>query len=248
MLKKTQPYSKLATIYDFVMKHVNYTRWHTYILEACRRYDVTPDRILEVACGTGTVTQLLSDQGHNVTGLDLCYGMLARAREKNGASVPLAQGNMAALPFKGRFDLIICLYDSINYLLEKEEITAFLQDAAALVRPDGLLIFDICTEFNSLHYFLDIMDTDSGDDFYFERRSRYRKKDHIQENKFKLYLREGKKLMKYKEEHRQRIYQTDTIETLIDSTGKYTFESFDGFTFKAPTFNTTRIHYMLRLK
>lgn len=241
-----KPYAKLAAIYDHVMRHVQYRQWSDFVLENARRHGCKPKKILELACGTGTVARELFIKDYPVFCMDLCYGMLQTAQKKSDAALPLVQADMRALPFRGRFDLVLCLYDSINYLMAQPEIHELLCAVRRLLAPPGLFIFDICTEYNSRKYFMDYTDQESGPDFHYERRSRFLAGEQVQVNEFKLFLLERGKMQKYEERHQQRIYQHEDIAALIKNTGLYTFKAFDGFSFNPPHARSTRIHYVLK--
>jgi ubiquinone/menaquinone biosynthesis C-methylase UbiE len=229
------------------MQHVRYPAWSRFILDIAARHHVAPRRILEIACGTGTMAALMAQSGRRVMGMDRCLEMLQVARAKCGGPNRFVQGDMRALPFAGEFDLVLCLYDSINYLLNPKEITGFLTTARRLIKPNGIFVFDICTEYNSRHFFSDFYDQDTGDNFFYERHSRFLARQRQQVNRFTLCFQEKNgRVSRHHEEHRQHIYRDQEIRDLITDTGLYTFAAYDGFTFQPPHPTSTRIHYVLR--
>lgn len=248
-IRTTSSYTCLAEIYDDIMEHVNYDLWADFSQEITHRYRIAGMHLLEIACGTGTLAKHMHTKGYQVTCIDLNHAMLKVAREKLPRRVQLLQASMHQLPLRAvSYDIILCLYDSINYLTQPELIARFLADAVTLLNPNGVLLFDVCTEHNSKTYFANSKDSDTGKNYYYERISKYRTHTRIQENNFTIYLKNGPHMITYHEEHRQRIYPLSDIEKLIKKNGSFTYEMFDGFTFKKPHKYSDRVHFALRLK
>ncbi len=144
-----------------------------YLSELLDRHPVAGRRALDVACGTGTLALLLADDGWDVTGLDSSAAMLEQADAKAesmtiGGSVTFVQGDMRALPTNDErpitkdqrshidtlsslvlrpssFNLVTCVYDSLNYLLDERELAACLEGMACVLAPGGLLVADMNT-------------------------------------------------------------------------------------------------------
>jgi ubiquinone/menaquinone biosynthesis C-methylase UbiE len=146
-----------------------------YLRELLDRHPVAGRRALDVACGTGTLALLLADQGWDVIGLDSSAAMLDQAIAKaqnmtTPGQVAFIQGDMRALPTDGQqqmtkdpqskpdtlssfvlrpssIDLVTCVYDSLNYLLDERELAVCFQGMARVLAPGGLLIVDMNTRF-----------------------------------------------------------------------------------------------------
>lgn len=98
---------------------------------------------LDVGCGTGRAFQPLLRRGWRVHGCDLSPAMLELAAEEGGADVALQVADMRDLPRLGEFDLVLSLNDSVNYLLDDDDLVAALAGMRANLAEDGLLIFDV---------------------------------------------------------------------------------------------------------
>ncbi len=105
----------------------------------------TPDasQLFEIGCGTGNVLQAFRND-YEITGLDLSANMLKIAAQKV-PSARLIEGNMIAFDLQEKFDIILCVYDSINHLLKFSDWERVLANVAAHLRPKGLFIFDVNT-------------------------------------------------------------------------------------------------------
>jgi SAM-dependent methyltransferase len=146
-----------------------------YLNELLVRHQVGGWRALDLACGTGTLALLLADAGWDVIGLDGSAAMLAQARAKAAAMatpgrVAFMLGDMRALPTNDQrpvakdrdspddtlssfvlgpssFDLVTCVYDSLNYLLDEPDLAACFAGVAHVLAPGGLLVADMNTRY-----------------------------------------------------------------------------------------------------
>ncbi len=145
-LRSLSAYTALAPYYDRFTAGQRYDHWLTEIESAVRAHGVRGRRLLDVACGTGKSCEPLLARGYDVTACDLSPAMIEQARERlELGEERLFCADMRALPSLGRFDLITCLDDAINYLLTDEDLTAAFESAAASLRPGGLYAFDVNT-------------------------------------------------------------------------------------------------------
>ena len=100
-------------------------------------------RLLDVGCGTGKSFLPFLERGWDVTACDVSSGMVQLAAAKAGGRARVEVHDMRSLPVIGSFDLIVCLDDALNYLLEPSELVAALAGMRANLAPGGLLLFDL---------------------------------------------------------------------------------------------------------
>lgn len=108
-------------------------------------------RILDLACGTGTISLALARQGFDVTGLDLSRPMLGIAEEKAqeaGLTIDWVQGDMRQFLLSPPFDAVLCLYDSLNHLLSEQDLKEAFESVKQNLAPGGLFLFDVNTRVN----------------------------------------------------------------------------------------------------
>jgi SAM-dependent methyltransferase len=137
-------YEKFARFYDAFTAGSDYETWTAHVIGLARDHGLHGTRLLDVACGTGKSFLSFLERGFDVTACDSSPGMLAEAARKAPA-VPLVEVDMRRLPALGRFDLITCFDDSLNHLLDEEELSAAFASLAANLDPAGLLLFDLNT-------------------------------------------------------------------------------------------------------
>jgi SAM-dependent methyltransferase len=135
-------YQALAPAYDTLTAHHEYGPWTENLERLARRAGLRGRRLLDVACGTGKSFLPFLARRYDVTACDLSPGMLALARAKSGGRARLSVQDMRELPVLGAFDLITCLDDALNYLLEPEELDAALAGMARNLAPGGVLVAD----------------------------------------------------------------------------------------------------------
>jgi len=135
-------YAKLDRFYDAAMG--DRTEIASYIRRLIRRHKPKARTLLELACGTGAILKILA-KSYDVVGLDLSPQMLLFARKKL-PHVRFYRKNMARFELATKFDVIICVFDSINHVLKFADWQKIFHNAARHLEKDGLFLFDINTE------------------------------------------------------------------------------------------------------
>jgi SAM-dependent methyltransferase len=138
-------YEAIAPVYDDFTAHHNYELWLGNLLPKLEAHELTGERLLDVACGTGKSFIPMLERGWEVTACDISPAMVELARAKVGDDARLSVADMRALPQFGEFDLVWCLDDAVNYLLSTEELEQALSGMRANLAPAGLLMFDANT-------------------------------------------------------------------------------------------------------
>ncbi|MEA2423028.1 MAG: hypothetical protein QOF55_2127 [Thermoleophilaceae bacterium] len=139
----TAAYDALAPFYDRYMHGQPFTRWLAHLERIALGHGLRGSRLLDVACGTGQSFLPMVERGYEVTACDISPAMvdLAQAAAGNDADVFVADAR--DLPTVGRFDLVTCLNDSLNYVIAHEDLLAAFRGMANNLRPGGLLVFDL---------------------------------------------------------------------------------------------------------
>ena len=136
----------LARYYDSIMEHIDYDRW---VVVASTIADMLPQRSfrhLDIACGTGALISKLRQHGWNSYGIDLSPSMAHEASRKPYAP-QVAAADMCSLPFPdASFPFVTCVFDSLNFLLEKSQLEKALSEFQRVLTPDGIIYVDMITE------------------------------------------------------------------------------------------------------
>lgn len=140
-----EAYSVLAPAYDLLTAEYAYGPWLAAIEWLAVRNGLTGRRLLDVGCGTGKSFMPLLDRGFDVTACDISPEMVAAARKKAAGRADVLVADMRRLPILGEYDLITCIDDAINHLLDLDEVAATFEGLRANLAPEGLLVFDVNT-------------------------------------------------------------------------------------------------------
>ena len=142
------PYSAYARIYDRIGQRAFGERMAAVILNELAAMDIFPRTVLDLGCGTGSATLAFARAGLDVTGLDRSPDMLSHAlalAEESELAVSFVEGDMTDLRLTGRFDLVTCIYDAVNYLADESELKRFFESVAGALAPGGAFAFDMNT-------------------------------------------------------------------------------------------------------
>jgi SAM-dependent methyltransferase len=134
----------VAPFYDRFTANHDYEAWTSHLEAVAIKHGLKGSRLLDVACGTGKSFAPFLRRGYEVTACDISAEMLIEARAKTPQAT-LERWDMRELPMLGRFDLVTCLDDSLNYLLEVEEFEAALRGISRNLAPGGVCLFDLNT-------------------------------------------------------------------------------------------------------
>ena len=221
----TEPYEVLATLYD-AAKWGDFAEWMAErVLALAARHGLSEiHHVVDVACGTGVAAVKFAAAGYRVTGVDRSPQMLAQARKRIAEAglpgVTLVQADMRDFTLAEPADLVTCMYDSLNYLLEEDDLLAAFRCAAVALRDGGLYVFDMNTIFGLAEEWgsRDFIRCDSDDCFIVGRTcwDHERLTDTVI---FHGFIRRGQLWERFAETHVQRGYPVTTIRALLERAG-----------------------------
>lgn len=253
-----QPYSAIAALYDHLMRHVNYIRWATYVIDLFRlsKDDSNgngaparmPRTVLELACGTGKLMLELAKAGYRVIGMDRSPAMLrvaSRRLQSENVAPTLWCGNMQWPAMQMPVDAVLCLYDSLNYCQSLTEVAQVLQGAAQILRPGGLFIFDVCTLRNCKRNFRNYTENDGCGRYSYTRYTHFDSDLQLQYNEF-VIVDERRPHQQLLEQHVQKIYALREIRSLIAAGPWHEAGCFDGMSRRPGTERADRVHFVLQ--
>ncbi len=251
---KQPEYSKLAEVYDDLMEEVDYELWANFIDDIMQIHHPDPQTILELACGTGSLSFSLDELlCYEIIATDRSPDMIRKAHQKAiryNANVQFQVMNFLNISLEKKFDVVLLLFDSINYLQEPEDILRLLDEVKKVLHPQGLFVFDFTTPRNSIQAikYLHNEEGYSQNNYRFFRKSWYDAKERIHYNEFdieELGSDYESVLKRYSETHRQRIY---TLKEMLDIIGKTNYNilaMYDGFELVDASESSLRITMVL---
>lgn len=149
-------YEAIARVYDRLNAQIDYVAWADFA-EACfdRFLKKRPELVLDLACGTGSMTLALAAKGYDMIGIDGSADMLSEAynRAENNAQTLFLQQDMRAFELYGTVGAVTCCLDSINYLLSEEDLLRCFSCVHNYLDPDGIFLFDVNTPYKFHHIY-----------------------------------------------------------------------------------------------
>jgi SAM-dependent methyltransferase len=182
---------------------------------------------------------------YDYTATDLRPEMIAMAREKAEAeSIPLrfAVEDFSDYRVDALHDVVILLYDGLNYLLEEDKVASLFRCTFEALKPGGIFFFDQSTPANSINNEAYFSDEGEIDGFNYVRGSEYDRDTRLHTTTFEITI-EGQT---YVERHVQRAYLVAPIRTLLEEAGFTVLEAFDGFSARPARETSERIHWVVR--
>lgn len=141
-------YNFFAKVYDDLTDNVNYKVRSDYISDFFNKYNVhSGDTILDLACGTGSISAELINHGYKVIGMDLSSEMLSVAASKLNGSALLLNGNMKSFKLPQKVQGVVCSLDSLNHLADIQEVKLCFNSVHNCLDNNGIFIFDVNTIF-----------------------------------------------------------------------------------------------------
>ncbi|MCA9742617.1 class I SAM-dependent methyltransferase [candidate division KSB1 bacterium] len=247
-VKHVSVYSHIAPLYDYMMRHVNYVQWYRYIDSLLNAYAPNPRSLLELACGTGKMLEKFAGQVPVLMGLDRSFEMLQGARQRLSGKCDhllLWNGDMRQFAIQIEVQVVLCLYDSINYCMSEDELTATLDSVNVCLQDGGVFIFDICTRRTCKNYFRSLHEVDTFAGTEFVRRGRYDDKNDWQINEF--WLNQQETGSQYFERHVQKIYSLRAVKKSITRSQKWDILGvYNNFTRRPGSERSFRVHFVLQ--
>lgn len=144
-------YEALASFYDQLMGDVDYAARAEYLLRLMARHGCArPEMLLDLACGSGSLTKELARRGVEMIGVDGSVDMLAEAQLKqpeDGPPILYLQQDMRQLDLYGTVSGAVCALDSLNHICHTGDLCEIFRRLALFIEPDGLFIFDVNTPY-----------------------------------------------------------------------------------------------------
>lgn len=245
-----EAYGRFAGVYDIFMDNVNYDEWTDYIIEALVQDGIKDGLVLELGCGTGTVTEMLAGAGYDMIGIDNSEEMLAEAMEKraeSGHDILYLLQDMQDLELYGTVRAVVSVCDSMNYVTEPEDLEYVFALVNNYLDPGGLFIFDMNTVYKYQEMIGDSTIAENREEGSFIWENTYDEESGINEYALTLFLPDTDgRYEKVEEVHYQRAYPLEQIKTLLQSSGLKLLAVYDAYTRDAPRADSGRLTFIAK--
>lgn len=218
-----EAYSTFATVYDQFMDNVPYKEWTDYVTGILRDYGIEDGLVLDLGCGSGTVTELLADKGYDMIGVDVSEDMLSIANEKrirSGHDILYLCQDMREFELYGTVRAIVSLCDCLNYILEEQDLFKVFKLVWNYLDYDGIFVFDMNTPYKYETILANNTFAENRDNASFIWENYYDPNTGINEYDLTLYIEEEDGLFaRFEEVHEQRSYDISQVRQLLIDAG-----------------------------
>ena len=214
-------YKALAASYDRLTNDVDYEAVVDFYRKIMEEEGVHPRSAVDLACGTGSVTQLLARQGIPTIGVDLSEDMLTQAQLKTADMDNPPQficQSLDKLKLYKAVDLAVCALDSLDYITDPRQCRQAIHRIFRALNPGGLFIFDVNTP-EKLRAMDGQVFLDEDDDVYCVWRGQFDEETNICSYGMDLFQREGKRWVRSFEEHREYAYSAPQLTGWLREAG-----------------------------
>lgn len=242
-----EAYTNFAEVYDTFMDNVPYEEWADYLQDILKEYKIEDGLVLELGCGTGSMTELLTGRGFDMIGVDNSADMLELAMEKrtkSGHDILYLLQDMREFELYGTVRAIVSVCDCINYVTEEEELEQVFRLVNNYLDPQGIFVFDFNTEYKYKQILGDRVIAEAREDCSFIWDNYYDEEEEINEYELTLFVQEGKEqdlYRRYQEVHYQKAYTLSQIKMYLEKAGLKFVKAYDAYTKDRPLSDSERI-------
>lgn len=246
-----EPYSGFASVYDLFMDNVPYDEWADYVQKLLKKFHIEEGLLLELGCGTGSMTRRLADRGFDMIGIDNSEEMLSVARDKSseGYDILYLCQDMREFELYGTVAAVVSVCDSMNYILTDEELLQVFRLVNNYLDPGGLFIFDLDTQYMYQEVLGDQTIAENREEGSFIWENTYYEEGQMNEVTLTIFVPEtGELYRRYEEVHYRRAYSLERVKQLLEEAGMEFVAVYDMLTEEKPKADSERVYVIAREK
>ncbi|WP_306487827.1 class I SAM-dependent DNA methyltransferase [Agathobaculum sp.] len=240
-------YQALSAYYDRFTDDVGYADWADFFERLFAREGIQPKLVLDLACGTGSLTRILAERGYEMIGADASPEMLMQAMQNTMDCEPrplFLNQRMEALDLYGTVDACLCCLDSINYVTEPQTLQKAFERVHLFLEPkSGLFVFDINTPEKFACMDGNAYVREDEDVFCVWQAA---VEDSLCAYQFDIFAREGGKWTRAQETHEERIYTVEQLTDMLEKAGFSEIKTYGDQSFAPVRGGEDRIYFTAR--
>lgn len=265
-----EAYTSFAEVYDRFMDNVPYDKWCEVITSYLKEFNIDDGLVLDLGCGTGTLTAMLSELGYDMIGVDMSEDMLAMAMEKSGydSGILYLCQDMREFELYGTVRAIVSACDSMNYLTEDKDLKTVFALAKNYLDYDGIFVFDMNTKYKYEKLLADNTFAENREECSFIWENSYDEQSQINQYDLTLFVKaddseeyedasideenadyvedEMIPFYRYREIHYQKAYDLEIVKEYIKESGLILEAVYDGYTHDAVRDDSERVTFIAR--
>ncbi len=244
-------YSALSEMYDDFMRNIPYKGWAAFIRDKLVSAGIEKGLVLDLGCGSGTLTMLLSDMGYDMIGVDNSHGMLNLAFEKKGErDILYLNQDIREFELYGTVKAVVSTCDTLNYITDKDDLIKVFKLIDNYIEPDGLFIFDIHTKYYYEKILSDNVFAQTEENGAYIWENSYDPK--TMQNRYnvtmfiKQYSEDDSEIYeRYEEEHIEKVYDVVDIKQALEEAGLKLMTVYDGYKEEPPEEHSDRLVFVV---
>lgn len=222
-------YTSFAQVYDLFMDNVPYEQWGEYLNNLFKEYGIDDGLLLDLGCGTGKLTRYMAEKGYDMIGVDYSYEMLDIAKGQSDESILYLLQDMREFELYGTVRGIYSACDSLNYILEEDELKEVFALVNNYLEPGGLFVFDLNSPFKYKTLLAENTFAENREEGSFIWENYF--DEDINEYDLTLYIKgEDDSFQRFQEVHYQKCYELSTIKRLLKEAGMEFVAAYDAYT------------------
>lgn len=244
-----EAYSDFAYVYDIFMDETPYEVWADFLYEQLNKHGIPQGIVLDLGCGTGSLTRILGKKGYDMIGVDNSPEMLQIAMEKQeeSSSILYLLQDMRELDLYGTVAAVVSVCDSVNYITEPKDLLNVFCLVNNYLDPQGIFIFDFNTDYKYSQVIGDTVIAENRENCSFIWDNYYDADSRMNEYDLTVFVREQDELFrKFEEIHYQRGYQLSEIKALLNEAGLVFVQAIDSDTRGEVTDTSERIYVIAK--
>lgn len=245
-----ESYSSFAQVYDIFMGEIPYEKWEQYVKTLLQERGISDGLVLELGCGTGTFTELLAADGYDMIGVDNSAEMLESAsakKEMSGLDILYLLQDMREFELYGTVRAAVSVCDSMNYILQEDELRKVFALVNNYLDPGGVFIFDMKTPWYYREVMGDCILAENQEQGSYIWENAYYEEEMMNEYDLTLFIKEADgRFSRHQETHLQRAYEIETVTALLQAAGLQVEAVYDAFTKEAPHEESERVYFVAR--
>ena len=244
-------YGVFSEFYDALTANVSYDTVSQVLSSLLTRYGKSRGLLLDLACGTGSVSVRLAKKGYEVIGVDLSPEMLSEAQNKAysaGQNILFLCQNMTALDLYGTVDAAVCTLDGLCHLPDEESVFAALQKVSLFMNPGGVFLFDV----NSVYKHRAVLGNNTfvydTDDVYCVWQNTLLPDGVTVQMDLDFFepVSDAGDYVRQSERFTERAYPKETLEAMLKKAGFTVLDVFDGYSGKPAHDTSERLLFAVR--
>ena len=243
-------YTGFASVYDMFMDNIPYEQWSDYLVSLLKEQGVESGLVLDLGCGTGSVTECLARRGYDMIGVDNAEEMLQIAMEKraeSGLDILYLLQDMREFELYGTVAAVVSICDSLNYITSQEELIQVFSLVNNYLDPGGIFIFDCNTVYKYETILGETVIAENRDEGSFIWENEYDRETMINRYDLTLFIQTENGLYeKYEETHFQKAYPIDQVKQALEAAGMELVAVYDAFTKDEVKPDSERVYFIAR--